>query len=226
MGLFPKWSPVDARIAISANDIYVVDVRRSKTLRLTRTRPVELSPTWSPDGRRIAFVGKSYDLYVMSSTGHDTKRLTHTNVCEQDPAWSPNGRWIAYTWRCRPPSFIYLLDLRTGSRTRLSTTPGDGPAWSPDGKELAFRNGDEVRVKTLADGSERVLVQRLDMIGGPSWSPDGSKLLLSAGGNHVNCEKPETTVLHLFVYDIAADDLRRLPISSCFNELEGDWERR
>ena len=66
----------------------------------TTTRP-NISPVWSPDGSRIAFVGASeegFDLYVMNADGTDITRLTDLPGDETQPAWSPDGDRIAYSW--------------------------------------------------------------------------------------------------------------------------------
>ena len=61
--------------------------------RLTRTPAAnESSPSWSPDGRKIAFTreaGANFELYVMNADGSGERRLTPN---------SPVDRWIAYSW--------------------------------------------------------------------------------------------------------------------------------
>ena len=52
---------------------------------------------WSPDGRRIAFVGPStLDIYVVSADGSRQRRLTRDGAPNVSPAWSPDGRRIAF----------------------------------------------------------------------------------------------------------------------------------
>jgi Tol biopolymer transport system component/DNA-binding winged helix-turn-helix (wHTH) protein len=101
--------------------------------------------SWSPDGKQVAFIGRTrggpHKLYVVSSTGGAIRQLIPGERQEIDPSWSPDGHSIMFS---RPPDVlaesgmpkaIYLLDLRSGETTRL---PGSddmfGPRWTPDGR--------------------------------------------------------------------------------------------
>src|SRR5262245_39001493 len=81
-------------------DIYMM--RGTRLERLTNHRSIEVSPTFSPDGRRMAFVsdrGGSPQIYVKDLTTGDEKRLTFRGEYNSNPAWSPTGEWIAYSAR-------------------------------------------------------------------------------------------------------------------------------
>ena len=60
----------------------------------------DIQPTWSPDGKKIAFarlVGTHLQLYVMNADGSGQKALTHGVPDHLDPAWSPDGKTIAFS---------------------------------------------------------------------------------------------------------------------------------
>ena len=99
-------------------------------------------PTWSPDGRHIAFSswrdGDDYEIYVMEADGSNPRRLTTDSGFS--PTWSPDGRYIAFSsWR-DGYSEIYVMDADGSNPRRLTDRSGDNysPTWSPDGRYIAF----------------------------------------------------------------------------------------
>jgi len=77
-----------------SGEIYVTAVDGGKPRRLTTSEASDTSPTWSPDGKRIAFVsdrsdrdGHEYEIYVVGSEGGDPVRITNNTVWDQTPDW-------------------------------------------------------------------------------------------------------------------------------------------
>jgi serine/threonine protein kinase/Tol biopolymer transport system component len=101
-------------------------------------------PRWSPDGKKIAFIGSERDgpwrIYLTSSEGGNPEQLTPGDASECDPGWSPDGNAIIYAecWNDKLASAVHILDLKTG---QISTLPhSDGlfsPRWSPNGRFIA-----------------------------------------------------------------------------------------
>ena len=97
-------------------------------------------PTWSPDGRRIAFANDG-QIYLMNSDGSNLVRLAEGALATA-PAWSPDGRTIAYS-RLHDGQFGICL-VRADVDSSLPTLVGHPrgwnahPAWSPDGSKIAF----------------------------------------------------------------------------------------
>jgi TolB protein len=183
----PAWSPDGRRIAFSSNrtgngDVYVMDADGSNVVQLSglglRTglpdvvgaddsRQFEGSPTWSPDGTRIAFageIGDNPDLYVMDADGSSVVRLTDDPTGDWYPAWSPDGKWIAFqTSRGEPASDIYLVRPDGTGLTRVTQDPGRDiqPAWSPDGSRIVFASDRDGVLQLYVMDSDGSRVRRL-----------------------------------------------------------------
>lgn len=177
--------------------IYALDLRRPQLIsRVTRLPGFVGYPTWSPDGRRIAFMwlrpgAMRPGVYVASSDGSNVRRLVEQ---AGSPAWSPSGRLIAYT-RLRPNSRgLSIVDVAKALRrqplatrviTRVDPTiPEEWPAWSPDNKRLAFtsqRTGTSDVWVVDVDGSHlRDLTPHPALDGNASWSPDGQHIVFGS----------------------------------------------
>ena len=190
-----------AQIAFSSwrdgnSEIYVMDADGNNQIRLTNHPEADFQPSWSPDGRRIAFSsnrnGGNEQIYVMDSNGKNVKRLTN-RASDRHPAWSPDGQTIAYSgyeneeWVDEDEVVkvkIYLIAPDGTNRRKLA---GDipswdkEPAWSPDSQRIAFVSWRENLWNEIyvmdADGTNRKrLTHNMVSDRGPTWSPDGSKI--------------------------------------------------
>lgn len=167
--------------------LMVSDADGFKPRQLVRSREPLMSPTWSPDGRQMAFVafdkGQS-GIYLQTVATGVVRRLTDHPGINGAPAFSPDGRSLAVTLSYEGNPEIYIIDIASGDSRRLTQDPAidTEPAFSPDGRHLVF----------TSDRAGRAQIYRMPVSGGPaerltfegrsnaraSYSPDGRMLSL------------------------------------------------
>jgi Tol biopolymer transport system component len=212
------------RIAYSTEkgDLFVVNSDGSNRRQLTRSGAgTDYNPTWSPDGRRIAFRttrGKSFpgdtdpsNIFIINSDGSGERQLTlphHDRRASGGlfPAWSPRGDQIAFS----TGRGINLM-RPDGTVTKMLGIQGECSAWSPDGSRLVFCSNAIIRGAGVdnwdvfvmdADGTHLKRLTRDPAQDYPSvWSPDGKQIVFSSARNGT---------LDLYIVNADGTKLRRI----------------
>ena len=186
------WSPDGTRIAFTrcgdSCDVYVMDADGRNVRRLTYGDPPgDESPTWSPDGRSIAFADID-GIFAISPGGGAWSRVTDGPADDASPAWSPTGSEIAFdSSRGLFNGDIYVVSVTgKGMRQLTDSAPLDThPAWSPDGQSIAFMRKAKktAQARVFVMNANGTLQTNLGAIGDaystPAWSPDGKQLAYS-----------------------------------------------
>jgi TolB protein len=161
---------------------------------VVRSREPLLSPAWSPDGRRIAYVsferGNS-TIYIQEIGTGAREAVASFRGINGAPAFSPDGRRLALTLSKSGNPEIYVMDLASKALTQVTHHYGiDTEAvWTPDGNSLVFtsdRAGKPQVYQIAATGGEPV---RLSFQGEsnarPTVSFDGKKIAMAQGSGNV-----------------------------------------
>ena len=150
-----------------------------------------MSPSWSPDGKHLAYVSfenKNSAIFVQDiKTGNRDKVAANRGI-NSAPAWSPDGSSMAMTLSKDGNTEIYIMHL--GSRTLRRITNNQAidtePNWSKDGKKLAFtsdRGGSPqiYEVTVRGEGKPRRLTFDGPYHARPRYSSDGNSITMVTG---------------------------------------------
>lgn len=172
-------------------EIYTMAFDGSDLRQVTRLRSLTHGPSWSPDGKKLAFSVvnrhsnnvKNIDLFELNLANGKLQLLSNRTGINSGANYHPSGKEIALTMSFTDNPDIFILNTETRQVRQLTKSVGFDvdPKFSPDGKSLAFvssRPGKPmVYVLSLANPSEP---KRLTYAGQynatPSWAPDGRKL--------------------------------------------------
>ncbi|UCD34573.1 MAG: PD40 domain-containing protein [Nitrospiraceae bacterium] len=161
------------------SEIFTMDLYGKGFRKITRSFAIDVSPVFSPDGSRIAFVsdrGGTPQIYTMNLQGGDLRRLTFEGSYNTSPSWSPDGKWIAYSGRTHGKNQIFMVQS-DGSEIKQLTGSGnnENPSFSPDGFFVAFDSDRDGRrgiyIVSLRDGGEKRITPKKMRASSPEWSP-------------------------------------------------------
>jgi dipeptidyl aminopeptidase/acylaminoacyl peptidase len=200
-GLHPALSPDGLRLAMArrdpatgTTDVWMMDLRRGVSSRLTSSSGNSSTPVWSPDGERLLFSsnrdGGRPKVFEMDPSDAGAAKLVAEPGSPRD--WSRDGQLILYA---NTPKLFAVSASGVGAARPFElpfTAPGLGSAagatFSPDGRWIAYSSAesgqDQVYVRSFPDGHHK---SQLSSDGGsePRWRGDGQELYYLASDGHI-----------------------------------------
>jgi TolB protein len=223
LNLFPAWSSDNSKIAFVSDrpdpgpwEIYIYSLIDGTTLPFPHFNSFASTPSFSPDGTRIAFALKTprgdTDIFVSKLDGSDRTDITNNPAVDTSPTWAPSGRQIAFASHREDDSLqLYICDADGANVRRLVTEGGeaDSPSWSPDGKWVAFqwkprRTGQfDIYLAEVSSSHIHQLTNSSGNNTNPSWAPDG---------RHLAFDSDRTGGRQIYIMQVGADpsDIRRI----------------
>ena len=194
------WSPDgsqfvhQARVAHDKSEIFLYTLATGENVKLTGEGFSDADPSFSSDGKQIAFVSwrdGNTEIYVMNADGSNVRRVTNHPAFDNFPVFSPDGTAIAFqSNRENERTEIYLQNLNDDALPRkISNFTGETgiipKCWSADGTEILFwtnQNGKAqiVRARVQPYQSKLVLSDETAGLSSPRLSPDGRRILYQA----------------------------------------------
>ncbi|MEW6358786.1 MAG: tetratricopeptide repeat protein [Planctomycetota bacterium] len=193
-----SWSPDSGAIAYTSAkaggwDIWVLDVRKGQSVRVTHHPAKDCRPHWHPSGKKIFFLSwrsRQPDLWEFDIVTGKARQLTDDALEETDVTLSRTGDCLAFAGvDTEGAASVMFLDVGRGGPVEIvprSTQLGKC-AIDPSGERVCFAWGNELRVVDMGGVFGRRTVQVVATAAeGPitdcRWSPDGKRILFLAGG--------------------------------------------
>ena len=164
-------------------DLYVRPLEAFKLTQLTNGKPLESSPCWSPDGKKLCFVsdarnGRPVLCVIDPIAGGKATEISGLVGSERlSPSWSSDNK-LAYCAKIGHEYELRIAKLSADGKSGVmeeiggkSAFPGEDPSWAPDNRHVTLTMSDGIYVIDTWLGKKRKLVSGLGKIGQSNWSP-------------------------------------------------------
>jgi TolB protein len=209
--------PVDNR---EVKEIYISDYDGANQRRITTTRQLNVTPSWSPDSRAVAYTSyRGIEPQILISLIYQgvLENATKNVGSNFSPVFSPDGTRIAFMSNRDGNPEIYVMN-RDGSNVRRLTNNPAGeatPTWSPNGAQIAFtsdRSGrPQIYIMNSADGaSVRRLTANESYADQATWSP--------APFNEIAYAAQTGSWYDIKIHELATGNVRQITFSEGSNE--------
>jgi len=176
-----------------AKEIYVMDYDAYNPLLITGNHSINLSPRWSPDGKKIAYTSyrdHNPDLFVIDLETGRRQKISSSPGLNVAPAWSPDGKWLVFSMSSGAGTNLFLVRPDGTGLQKLTQGPhiDISPSFAPNGRQIVFSSDRGGTPQIYLMDIEGTNIRRLtfgvgDYNVSPRWSPRGDKIIF-VGRSH------------------------------------------
>jgi len=187
INIFSEWisgkSIFGATLSFEGDEeIYLLTESGKIVKRLTKNWGIDVSPSFSPDGKKMAFVSKrsgTPQIYIKDLENGKVRRLTFEGKYNTEPEWSPIDDRIVYSGINKGKSDIFVIGVEGSRFIQLTSDSGnnESPSWSPDASLIVFSSTrsdakSKIFVMTSSGTDQRKLFELSGEQSSPVWSPE------------------------------------------------------